>query len=118
VLLDRTDGTRASSGTSTSAAARVPRELRNSDEVRAALEAALAGVSSGVGVRTLRAADLPLSEQVKVILSARGLIGVHGAGLTHALSLPAGAGLLELLPTAEPIPNFFTLDETDVEAEP
>ena len=41
---------------------------------------------------------IPMTEQLKIIKNTDILIGMHGAGLTHALYLPKTGGLVELFP--------------------
>ena len=47
--------------------------------------------------------QLEIGEQLRLISQTDILLGMHGAGLTHALFLPAHAGIIEL------IPDYFTL---------
>lgn len=49
-------------------------------------------------VRGVQIDVLPMRDQLRFVVNADILVGVHGAGLTHALFLPSGAGLLELSP--------------------
>jgi len=51
-------------------------------------------------VRGVQIDLLPMRDQLQLVVKADILVGVHGAGLTHALFLPPGAGLLELSPNA------------------
>ena len=53
-----------------------------------------------VDVRGVQIDALAMRDQLELIVSTDILVGVHGAGLTHAIFLPRGAGLLELLPNA------------------
>jgi len=50
------------------------------------------------GVRGVQIDALPMRDQLRLVVDADVLVGVHGAGLTHAIFLPRGAGLLELAP--------------------
>jgi len=43
---------------------------------------------------------LPMRDQLQLVVNAGILVGVIGAGLTHALFLPRGAALLELAPNS------------------
>lgn len=49
-------------------------------------------------IRAVDFADLPLRGQIEVILVTDVLVGVHGAGLTHALWLLKGSAVVEILP--------------------
>lgn len=51
-----------------------------------------------VCVNGLLLETMPMKEQLKYIVNTDILIGMHGAGLTHALFLPKTAGLIELFP--------------------
>jgi len=76
------------------------------EEVIGALSRALrAPGTTPTELRTFQAAKLPLAQQVEAFASARGLIGVHGAGLSSVMFLPSDASLLELVPASHPIPN-------------
>ena len=75
------------------------------DEAHEAMEQALR--SRGFGLTVLRGASVPFAEQVRLISGARGLIGVHGAGLTNAILLPPGAAVVEMIPTRDEIINHF-----------
>lgn len=39
---------------------------------------------------------LTMKEQIGIVSSARGLLGPHGAGLTHVIFLPRGSPLIEV----------------------
>ena len=51
-----------------------------------------------VKVQMVNFAAIPLAEQLKVIRGTDILVGVHGAGLTHAMFLPPDSALVEILP--------------------
>ena len=52
-------------------------------------------------VRGVQIDALPMRDQLRLIVAADFLVGIHGAGLTHAIFLPRGAALLELVPNAK-----------------
>lgn len=79
----------------------VSRKVKNEEELLSAVRARypLAAVS---GQQT----DLlPMGEQLALVSNADVLVGMHGAGLTLALFLPPGGGLVELYPTYWSINN-------------
>lgn len=43
-------------------------------------------------------ADVPFSEQLKIVRRTDILVGVHGAGLTHGIFLPPGSTMVEIIP--------------------
>ncbi|KAF9636101.1 hypothetical protein BFW01_g6996 [Lasiodiplodia theobromae] len=51
-----------------------------------------------VRVQAIDFAALPFAEQLRIIRTTDVLVGVHGAGLTHALFLPEGASVVEIQP--------------------
>jgi glycoprotein 2-beta-D-xylosyltransferase len=51
-----------------------------------------------VEVRAVALERLPFGEQLALVAATDVLVGMHGAGLTHALFLPPWAGLVELFP--------------------
>lgn len=51
-----------------------------------------------IHIQALDFAALPFAEQLRVIQTTDVLVGVHGAGLTHALFLPPGASVVEIQP--------------------
>lgn len=50
---------------------------------------------------------LAMRRQLSIISSADILVGMHGAGLTHAVFLPSYAGLIELVPQYSPELGHF-----------
>eukprot|EP00930_Biecheleria_cincta_P102518 TRINITY_DN94262_c0_g1_i1.p1 TRINITY_DN94262_c0_g1~~TRINITY_DN94262_c0_g1_i1.p1 ORF type:complete len:608 (-),score=78.15 TRINITY_DN94262_c0_g1_i1:31-1779(-) len=77
------------------------RKLQFPEQIAAAIES----IKGRPLVRRLDLAMLPFEEQVKVIIVLDGLVGVHGAGLLHALWLPPSAVVVEITP-ALPANNF------------
>jgi glycoprotein 2-beta-D-xylosyltransferase len=69
------------------------RKLANEGDVLEALRAA-----GDVEVRAVALERLPFREQLALMVDTDVLVGMHGAGLSHALFLPARAGLVELFP--------------------
>ena len=53
-----------------------------------------------IAVRGVQIDALPMRDQLQAVVNADILVGVHGAGLAHAVFLPRGAGLLELAPNS------------------
>ena len=51
-----------------------------------------------IQIEMVNFADIPLPKQLEVIQNTDILVGVHGAGLTHALFLPLGSAIVEILP--------------------
>ena len=49
-------------------------------------------------VQAVDFAAIPLAEQLQVIRNTDVLAGVHGAGLSHAIFLPAASSVVEILP--------------------
>ena len=86
--------------------ATVPRAILNMDQAAEEVSEELSPL--GVKLICFQAAGMALAEQFRLVGGARGLIGVHGAGLSHALVLPEGAGLIEILPAKTGIPNRLT----------
>jgi len=71
---------------------KIANEARLIDYVRATMSDELGAV------RGVQIDALSMHDQLRLIVDADILVGVHGAGLTHAIFLPRGAGLLELSP--------------------
>ena len=55
---------------------------------------------------------LTLQEQVALFASTQLLIGVHGAGLTNMLYMPAGGAILELLPPLYATASYWGIAST------
>lgn len=74
-------------------AGHVQRKFANAPALKAALTA-----MSGVTVRVVALEALSLREQLALVVETDVLVGMHGAGLVHALFLPPWAGVVELYP--------------------
>ena len=77
-----------------------PGQLRRKLANEAALVAALQALGDVV-VRVATFEELALREQLALVVDTDVLVGMHGAGLTHALFLPASAGVAELFPISQ-----------------
>jgi protein O-GlcNAc transferase len=51
-----------------------------------------------VHMQAIDLAALPFAEQLKIMQGTDILVGVHGAGLTHSIFLPAESSVVEILP--------------------
>jgi len=71
----------------------VQRKFANAPEMTKALAS-----TPGVMARAVALEALGLREQLALVLDTDVLVGMHGAGLVHALFLPPGAGIVELYP--------------------
>jgi len=71
----------------------VPRKFANADAMTKALAA-----MPGVTVRAVAFETLSMREQLALAIDTDVLVGMHGAGLAHALFLPPWAGVVELYP--------------------
>jgi len=72
----------------------VARKIRNEAKLLSYLRKTMPEIS----VRGSQIDALPMRDQLQMVVNADILVGVLGAGLTHAIFLPRGAGLLELSP--------------------
>jgi hypothetical protein len=72
---------------------------------RAEIEAVLARHNS----ISLNPINVSFVDQLRAVHSSRVLLGVHGAGLTHVLFMPAGSQLVELQPPTHPLGHFEKL---------
>ncbi|KAK6519626.1 hypothetical protein TWF281_003450 [Arthrobotrys megalospora] len=70
------------------------RKLTNSKELTDALIAAYPTVN----VNVVDMAKLSLKQQISLVVNTDVLVGVHGAGHTHAFFLPSQSSLVEILP--------------------
>lgn len=59
-------------------------------------EAEIEGLLAEYGFKTLALEDYTLFQEVSIMSKAKYLIGMHGAGLTNMLFMPAGGKVLEL----------------------
>jgi hypothetical protein len=73
----------------------VPRKFANAPELVEALAAI-----PGIAARAVALEQLGLREQLAMALDTDVLVGMHGAGLVHALFLPEWAGVVELYPAS------------------
>lgn len=74
---------------------RIVRKISNEQElIQAMIQSNL--TQSVVGIQL---DSLSLRKQLTLILNTDILIGMHGAGLTHALFLPPGSSIIELFPS-------------------
>jgi capsular polysaccharide biosynthesis protein len=71
----------------------VRRKLANEEALVAAVQAL-----GDVVVRVAAFEELAVREQLALVVDTDALVGMHGAGLTHALFLPPWAGVIELFP--------------------
>ena len=53
-----------------------------------------------INARGVQIDAMPMQDQLRLVINADILVGVHGAGLAHAVFLPRGGGLLELAPNS------------------
>ncbi|KAL6777349.1 hypothetical protein ACKKBF_B21175 [Auxenochlorella protothecoides x Auxenochlorella symbiontica] len=82
---------------------RVARQLANEEELVDALRALDGLEGRAVAVHLLDLAGLALEQQLARIAQTDLLVGMHGAGLAHALLARPGTALLELWPQPEGI---------------
>jgi hypothetical protein len=81
------------------------RDLANLEE----LENHLSSSCPFCDVREIVLQSLPLPAQISLVASAEVLIGRHGSGLVHALWLPEGAHLIEILPFGYSCRNWYQI---------
>jgi len=79
----------------------VQRQIANEDQLITELKRELPGVD----VCGARFEEFSVADQLGKVCETDILVGMHGAGLTHALFLPAGAGVVELFPRFLPSTN-------------
>jgi len=75
-------------------AAVVRRKIANEPE----LEATVRMRNPNFHIRSVHLERLTLEQQLRLVASSDVLIGMHGAGLTHAIFLPDKSGLVEMVP--------------------
>lgn len=80
---------------------KVSRKVKNEDE----LIFAVTDLLPGHDVRGVQIDKFSMKMQLQLISETDVLIGMHGAGLSHALFLPPHAGLIELYPNYWPTAN-------------
>ena len=81
----------------------VQRKIKNEDELVSSLKSEFPNHK----IRAFQLDRLPMQKQLQIIAETDILIGMHGAGLTHALFLPKHAALLELFPGSGSTPAHF-----------
>ena len=81
--------------TARSAPGTVERKFANAPELVKALDA-----TPGIAARAVALEELGLRDQLRLALESDVLVGMHGAGLVHALFLPPWAGVVELYPAS------------------
>ena len=74
------------------------RKLVNQSNLLSDLRSAFPYAKNKIEVREIDFAALPLAEQLQLVRETDVLVGVHGAGLTHAMFLPPGGAVVEILP--------------------
>lgn len=85
------------------------RIFANPEEIAATLRGVLADFSDKEAIQTklsvVNLADLTFEEQVRLMNTVSLIIGVHGAGITHAMHAPIGThlccGVIEIFPHGE-----------------
>ena len=81
----------------------VQRKIKNEEELVSSLKSQFPNHN----IRAYQLDTLPMQKQLQIIADTDILIGMHGAGLTHALFLPKHAALLELFPGSGSTPAHF-----------
>lgn len=79
----------------------ISRKIKNSQNILQAVENAFPGYNVG----GIQLDQYQMADQIKWISQTDILVGMHGAGMTHTLFLPAHAGVLELYPNYWPKTN-------------
>jgi len=62
------------------------------------LESSLRMLNPDFRIRSVQLERLTIRQQLQLVTSSDVLLGMHGAGLSHAMFLPDHAGLIELVP--------------------
>ena len=81
----------------------VQRKIKNEEELVSSLKSDFPTHK----IRGYQLDRLPMKEQLQIIAETDILIGMHGAGLTHALFVPPHATLIELFPASGNMPAHF-----------
>lgn len=76
-------------------AALVRRKIANEPQ----LEATLRARNPSFRVRSVQLERLSVQQQLELVASTDVMLGMHGAGLTHAIFLPDKSGLVEMVPS-------------------
>ncbi|ETO23171.1 glycosyltransferase [Reticulomyxa filosa] len=80
------------------ASKKVERKFRDDVEIENVIaQIAIDGVDTKV--RRVYLEDIDIKQQMQIMSTADVLIGVHGAGMTHALFLPQNSGVIEIVPS-------------------
>ena len=80
----------------------VRRKIANEEE----LETHLRRENPNMHFRGVQLDQLPFSAQLKLAADSDVIIGMHGAGLTHAMFSPLGSALIELMPGYDTATNW------------
>ena len=83
----------------------VGRKILNEEELLTAVQEAMA--LNGDRVEGHQMDALPVREQLRKVSESDVLLGMHGAGLAHALLLPRHGALVELYPCSFPVRTSF-----------
>uniref|UniRef100_A0A0B6ZPS1 Glycosyltransferase 61 catalytic domain-containing protein n=1 Tax=Arion vulgaris TaxID=1028688 RepID=A0A0B6ZPS1_9EUPU len=73
----------------------VVRKFENEDEM---MQEVQENLGTGANVQGMQLDAMPMTDQLRAVAKADVLIGMHGAGLSHILFLPATSGVIEFKP--------------------